>query len=147
MTDQELHDLIAGDAQAKAKADAGDDTGAAERASAIAPKVKVPIGSAALLAWAGDKGLLVRLDRLRADATKSDRLRSVAWAALLLIQRDGTKLDPNDPRHVGMIQGMTQAGVLTAGEAAELTEMSERPQRIDANRVSAIWNARYRGGN
>jgi len=117
------------------------DLDAAECAAACRAKTVKrlrPLSSAQLLAWAGQAGRLARIEQ--AAESRSDQLKSIAKAALKLIDRDGTRLDLNLPDRAGMVDALVAAGVLTAEEKADLCALAtERISPAEAAGLAEVY--------
>ena len=144
MTSDELQALIEGDPEAKAFADAGNDTACAARCSAIAPKV---VGGERLVnklsiigAFADPAAGYAAIAKLEAAAGSNPVL------ALAL-----EFMGPTAPRGVDVAHASTRAmldalgasNVLTSDEVATIKSMGEVAQSVSANDVAAA----LRGGN
>lgn len=145
MTDNELHDLIAGDAQAKALADAGDDAGAAARASAIAPEavaqciINERTVFAAFPNPADGEAVMATLEAVAdADPVQVPHAPIVARAVRWLRPGEGG-LDVGHPSTRAMLDALTGQGQLTAERVAVVKALAEQPQTITAEQVSRAW--------
>lgn len=142
MTTDELHALIAGDAQAKALADAGNDSAAAARAAEIAPAEAFSnhITERSLYAGFVDPAkaeeVLQRLEQ--AAASNPVVRRALKW----LSPAEGG-LDVGHVSVRAMIDTLVSASVLTPEQATTIKSLGERPQSFSADEVSAAW-LRYR---
>lgn len=138
MTDQELHDLIFADATAKALADAGNDTAAAERVSEIAPKepVSTLITERTVFAAFADpaEGETV-LQSLEAAAQSNAVIaRAIQW-----LKPGEGGLDIGHPSARAMLDSLQQAGVLTASQVTTIKALGEQSPRITPDDVSRVW--------
>ena len=79
-----------------------------------------------LLAWAGMNGRFVKITRVEEDETKSDELRSVAWAARTMVERDGTDLDLNLPDREAMLDLLVSEGVIDSSDKDDLVSLASR---------------------
>lgn len=137
MTDDELHDLINGDAPAKALAEAGDDAGAAERASAIAEPVtsEYRLTSGGVLDFAGPIRGTEIMAALRSLPGMTEIVR--------LMDKDGVNIGHRDA--AGMFTSLVAGDVLTAEEADGVAALAQGRPVITAADVSRVWD-RYRPG-
>ena len=101
------------------------DTEAAELLNAKTIDSTQPISSAELLAWAGLAGRLARIDRAANDnkTVSNDNLRSVAMAAMKMIERDNTTLDLSLADREAMLDVLVAGGVLTPDDKTSLQEL------------------------
>lgn len=99
------------------------DDEAAAAINAATVNVVGEIDSRALLRWAAAGGRLQALKNAAADAGQSDAIRSMAGAAVVLIERDGTSLDMSDAAMVGMVDALVAAGVLSASAPDDKAEL------------------------
>lgn len=83
-----------------------------------------PIPSDDLLAWAGMNGRFVKITRAAEDESNSDELRSVAWAARTMVERDGTDLDLNLSDRTGMLSLLVSEGVILESDKQDLVNMA-----------------------
>lgn len=83
------------------------------------------IPSTELLIWGGQAGRLARLsDAATSGAT--EQVRSMADAALRMVQRADTSLDYSRAEIAGMVDGLKQAQVFTADDVASLKTLATR---------------------
>lgn len=92
---------------------------AGEAIEPLAPSGMRPIPSSEMLSWAAASG---RLDKLRSAASThiSQDVRSIANAAMTLIQRDNTSLDLSLPDRAAMVDALVAASVLTSDDRSSL---------------------------
>ena len=88
--------------------------------------VLLPILSEDLLAWAGGNGRFIKITRVAEDETKSDEIRSVAWAARTMVERNGTDLDLNLPDRSGMVDLLVSEGVISTLDRDVLVSMATK---------------------
>tara|TARA_Y100000310_G_C20126585_1_gene553902 strand:- start:47 stop:499 length:453 start_codon:yes stop_codon:yes gene_type:complete len=87
-------------------------------------EVFLPIPSDDLLGWAAANGRYIKIKRVAEDDSLSDEIRSIAWGAMTLLDRDGISLDLNDSSIVAMIDALILAGVFVEAEKQELFALS-----------------------
>lgn len=138
MTDQQLHDLIFADATAKALADAGNDTAAAERASAIAPKVPVSTLVTERTVYAAFANPADGEAVLQALEAAGQQNVVVARAIKWLKPGEGG-LDVGHLATRGMLDFLQSQGVLTAGQVATIKAIGEQRPQISPSDVSRVW--------
>ncbi len=148
MTIAELKAAILADAQAKAFADAGNDTAAATRINSITPGPLRPVTSAELLIWSGqgavNPGTKCRLERIREAASGASQLanpihRGAALVLSQMIIRDDVPLDPKIPVQVAMIDVLVTAGVLSAADKAALVTIASTVETVTPQMVAQAW--------
>lgn len=86
--------------------------------------VQSPVGSADLLAWAGDGERYMKLKTTSENVAKSDAVRSIAFAALAMINRDGTDFDFSLADRVAMLDALVTDGTLAAADKTALEALS-----------------------
>lgn len=100
----------------------------------------VPVPSSDLLMWGGQNGRLSALEDAASDDTLSAGVRSVADAALRMIQREDTSLDLGRSEVAGMIDTLVDEGILTSTDKTELEAMTtakiSRAQELGLGTVS-----------
>lgn len=100
----------------------------------------VSVSSSKLLMWGGQKGRLKKLENASNNTNLSDETRSIADAALRMIQREDTELDMSDSFVVGMIDSLISSEILTSEDKTELEQMTKamvsRAQELDLGVVS-----------
>lgn len=98
------------------------------------------ITSRELLVWGGGEGRLARLRAAVGNDQLPDTIRSMADAALRMLQREDTTLDMSRPEIVGMIDALVQASVLTDADRTSLQTLStreiSRAEQLGLGRVS-----------
>lgn len=116
------------------------DAAAAAAINAATVDVVGEVPSTELLAWAAGGGRLARMEAAASGqfsaattaaiaaepALTSDGVRSMARAAVLLIERDGTVLDMSKADRVALVDALALAEVLTGAEKASLVALATR---------------------
>ncbi|MBX9607274.1 MAG: hypothetical protein K2Y51_13700 [Gammaproteobacteria bacterium] len=93
----------------------------------------VPLDSRKLLRWGGAGGRLARLEDAAANTELPVEVRAVARAAVLVVSREDTTLELDDPNHEALVDALVLAGVLTAADKSELIAMAtKRVPRYEA---------------
>ena len=85
-----------------------------------------PIKSDNLLAWSAMNGRFMKIKNLAEDSGQSDEIRSIAWASMKMIERDGTDLDLNLSDRAAMLDILVSAGVLDQSDKDDLYAMATR---------------------
>jgi len=152
MTDDELHDAIASDPDAKALADAGNDAGCAARMRALLPPgvVSTRLGEGAILLALGDEdgdAALAAIEATtQAEFPEGDPRRplpGILARIVRIIQKEG--VDFGEPSVRAKLDMLHAAGILTESAVATLKAVAETPARVSADDVSRAW-AQYRPG-
>ena len=78
------------------------------------------LSSAELVAWAAGGGRMVKIEDACINASLPPEARSIAIAAKLLLDRDGTSLDLNLSDRVAFVDGLVQAGVIGVADKETL---------------------------
>ena len=93
-------------------------------------QVRQPLNSRQLLRWGGAGGRLAKLEDAAADRELPREVRSIARAAVLVVSREDTQLELDDPSHEALVDGLVAAGVLSADDKSELVAMAtvEQPR-------------------
>jgi len=86
--------------------------------------VLFPIKSNDLLAWSGANGRYMKIKRVAEDAAQSDEIRSIAWASMKMIERDGTDLDLNLSDRASMLDVLVAATILSQSDKDDLYSMA-----------------------
>jgi hypothetical protein len=146
MTEDELHDLIASNPDAKAKADAGDDSGAAQRAAQLAPPLLQQH-------WVTERGVFaaftdpvegeIVLQTLEAVANSESPMAPMLKRAIKWLEPSNGGVDLGHLGVRAMLDALVAASVLTAEQVSTLKALAELPQVITAEAVSHAWS-RYR---
>jgi hypothetical protein len=82
------------------------------------------ISSAELLIWAAQDDRLGRLKAAIGDTALPSALRTIADAAVQVIERDGTEIDMSRPEIQQMVTALVQASVFTADDQSSLETLS-----------------------
>lgn len=147
MTNEELHDAIAANDEAKALADAGNDAGAAAAISATLP---LTIGEFMLT----ERGVFKAFANPTDAETVMQTLEGVAAAnpadvpIAPVVKRALKWMQPNnggvDVGNAALRQVLD--AILQPAHAATIKALAEYPQQITDGQVSEAWQ-RYRGSN
>ncbi len=131
LTDQQLHDAIYGNAQAKALADAGNDAAAAAAIAAALPPVFGPISSASLLIWAASRQVFSAV--VTATSSTNAGISSACLAVRSALSGGASSLDLTNPT-------IAESGVRGT---ADLLAYASSPATVLPGDVSRVW-AQYR---
>ena len=88
--------------------------------------VLIPIRSDDLLAWSAMSGRFMKIKRAMEDETKTDEIRSIAWAAMKMIERDGTDLDLNLSDRAAMLDTLVSAENLSESDINDLYSVATK---------------------
>lgn len=99
------------------------DKAVADSMNAETVVIKEPVSSANLLAWAGGGSRYMKLKNA-ADSHADDAIKSIAWAALTMIQRDGTDFDFNKADRAAMLDALVGASVLDPTDKSDLEDLA-----------------------
>lgn len=89
-------------------------------------QVVSPILSTELLSWAAGNGRYVGIETLSNNGAASKQVRSIAKAAIKMIERDGTKLDTSKPEIMAMIDVLVAASAITVDDKTELLALANK---------------------
>ena len=143
MTDAELYTLIQSDADAKQKADIGDDSGCAARCSVIAPTIRQPVDAGLLMDAFMSLGIWQRLEAA-APPGSIDPPASTARTMMTRLSQ-GRPVNLDNPAVQGIVADCITHGLITQAEASQLNTLANTPQVISTDQVSAAM-APHRGG-
>jgi hypothetical protein len=142
MTDDELHDLIAADPDAKAKADAGDDIATALRSTELAPSVVQEY-------WVTERGIFAAFADPIEGETVLQTLEAVAQSESLfapIIKRALKWLTPsNGGINVGhpglriLLDQLVAAKVFSSDQVGTIKALAEVKQVVSPDAVSRAW--------
>lgn len=97
--------------------------------------VLIPIRSDDLLAWSAMGARFMKIKRAMEDEAKADEIRSIAWAAMKMIERDGTDLDLNLSDRAAMLDTLVSAEILSESDKNDLysaaTKTISRAQELN----------------
>ena len=144
MTDAELYTLIQSDADAKQKADIGDDSGCAARCSVIAPTIRQPVAAARLRKELAKLGKWGGLQRVANNFESPDPPYQQARTIIDLITA-GDAIDLNEPAIAAGTPLLVEHNLLTLSDVAVISALANTPQVISTDQVSAAM-APHRGG-
>lgn len=144
MTDAELYTLIQSDADAKQKADIGDDSGCAARCSIIAPTIRQPVDARRVQEIATLNGLWGALVIAAQDPNLTNPPRGVAVNFVSWIEK-GFPLNPDSVPVQQMAAALMAYNLATAEQVQQLSDAANTPQVISPAQVSDAMRP-YRGG-
>ena len=111
-----------------------DEVGVIHSLSQVDREVLFPIKSNDLLAWSAANGRYMKIKRVAEDEVQSDEIRSIAWASMKMIERDGTDLDLNLSDRASMLGALVTATVLSQADKDDLyfiaTQTISRAQEL-----------------
>jgi len=87
--------------------------------------IKEVISSSEMLAWSGGGARYMKLKN-GADSGADDTIKSICWAALEMIKRDGTTFDFNLSDRVAMLDALVTASVLSAEDKTALEALANK---------------------
>ena len=145
MTDAELYSLIQGDADAKQRADIGDDSGCAARCSVIAPTVRQPVDAGRLMDAFIALGIWQRLEAA-APPGSVDPPASTARTMMTRLNQS-RPVDLDTPAVQQIVSDCIAHNLMTQAEADQLSTLADTAQTITQQQVGAAreWH-RVSGG-
>jgi hypothetical protein len=143
MTDAELYALIQGDADAKQRADIGDDSGCAARCSIIAPTVRQPVDAGRLMDAFMSLGIWQRLEAA-APPGSVDPPASTARTMMTRLNQS-RPVDLDNPAVQQIVADCIAHNLMSQAEAAALSSLADTAQTISTDQVSSAM-APSRGG-
>lgn len=97
------------------------------------------LGSAELVAWAAANGRLASIKDASTNSAFPGAVRSIALAATMLLERDGTTLDLNLQSRKDLVAGLVQANVLTAADSEDLfASATENISRLEETGIGEM---------
>ena len=88
--------------------------------------VLIPIRSDDLLAWSAMSSRFMKIKRAMEDEAKTDEIRSIAWAAMKMIERDGTDLDLNLSDRAAMLDTLVSDEILSESDKNDLYSVATK---------------------
>ncbi len=143
MTDAELYTLIQSDADAKQKADIGNDSGCAARCSIIAPTIRQPVDAGLLMDACMSLGIWQRLEAA-APPGSIDPPASTARTMMTRLSQ-GRPVNLDNPAVQQIVADCIAHNLMTQAEAAQLNTLANTPQIISPAQVSDAMRP-YREG-
>jgi len=144
MNDAELYALIQSDADAKHRADIGDDSGCAARCSEIAPTIRINVHANVLRVKLAQLGKLSGILRVSRNFESPDPPYQQAATLMALIDA-GEAIDLDDPVVAAGAPQLIQHNLLTVEDIAIINALGDAPQVISPAQVSEAMRP-YRGG-
>jgi hypothetical protein len=135
MTNAELKTLIESDAEALGHFVASRDQLCAERCSAIAPTIRVPVPAADIQYDASVNGVWAKITIARESADTPVEVKGVCITFLDWV-KSGRPIDFDMPEVVGMLAGLVAVGLVTSQQAIDMDARATVAQVITANQVS-----------
>jgi hypothetical protein len=136
MTNEELKTLIESDAVALAHFVASRDQLCAERCSAIAPAIRVPVPAADIQYDASVNGVWAKITIARESSATPDEIKGICLTFLDWI-KSGRPIDFDMVEVQAMLAGLVAAGLVTAQQAVDMDAQATVAQVITENQVSA----------
>jgi len=135
MTIAELTALIASDGIATNHFLASRDQLCAERCSAIAPTIRVPVPAADIQYDASVNGVWAKITIARESSSTPDQIKGICITFLDWV-KSGRPIDFDMPEVVGMLAGLVTVGLVTSQQAIDMDARGTVSQVITANQVS-----------
>lgn len=135
MTNAELTALIESDSVALAHFLASRDQLCAERCSAIAPAIRVPVAAADIQYDASVNGVWAKITIARESAATPDEIKGICITFLDWV-KSGRPIDFDMPEVVGMLAGLVAVGLVTSQQAIDMDARATVAQVIASNQVS-----------
>jgi hypothetical protein len=135
MTNAELKTLIESDAEALGHFLSSRDQLCAERCSAIAPTIRVPVPAADIQYDASVNGVWAKITIARESSGTPDEIKGVCITFLDWV-KSGRPIDFDMPEVVGMLAGLVAVGLVTSQQAIDMDARATVAQVITANQVS-----------
>lgn len=136
MTNEELKTLIESDAVALAHFVASRDQLCAERCSAIAPAIRVPVPAADIQYDASVNGVWAKITIARESSATPDEIKGICITFLDWI-KSGRPIDFDMPEVVGMLAGLVAVGLVTSQQAIDMDAQATVGQTFSASQISA----------
>ena len=143
MTDAELYALIQSDADAKQRADIGDDSGCAARCSVIAHTIRQPVDAGRLMDAFMSLGIWQKLEAAAPPGSVDPPASTARTMMTRLSQGRPVNLDNAAVQQI--VADCITHGLITQAEAAQLNTLANTPQTISTDQVSSAM-APHRGG-
>jgi len=135
MTIAELTALIASDGIATNHFLASRDQLCAERCSAIAPTIRVPVPAADIQYDASVNGVWAKITIARESSATPDEIKGICITFLDWV-KSGRPIDFDMAEVVGMLAGLVAVGLVTSQQAIDMDARATVAQVITANQVS-----------
>jgi hypothetical protein len=135
MTNAELTALIASDSVALTHFVASRDQLCAERCSAIAPTIRVPVPAADIQYDASVNGVWAKITIARESSATPDQIKGICITFLDWV-KSGRPIDFDMPEVVAMLAGLVTAGLVTAQQAIDMDARATVAQVITSNQIS-----------
>ena len=136
MTNEELKTLIESDAVALAHFAASRDQLCAERCSAIAPAIRVPVPAADIQYDASVNGVWANITLARESADTPLQIKGICLTFLDWI-KSGRPIDFDMVEVQAMLAGLVAAGLVTSQQAIDMDAEATVGQTFTASQISA----------
>lgn len=138
MSPQELRALIESDAEAKTLFQNGIDNACAERCSAIAPLVTIPVSVAEVRRAAAISGALAKIKiAARETSTASVEVQEACLTFLDLMDHAET-IDFSHPVMQGKAAALIAANIVTQQQFSDLSALSHKPQTFTHSDIANL---------
>ena len=135
MTTDELKALIESDQTARDHFAAGRDLQCAERCTAIAPTVRMPVPAAHIQYDAAINGVWAAITIARESVETPQQIKGICITFLDWI-KSGRPIDFDMPQVQQMLGGLVLSGLVTQKQADALADRANTPQKITVDEVS-----------
>ena len=135
MTNEELKTLIESDSVALAHFLASRDQLCAERCSAIAPTIRVPVPAADIQYDASVNGVWAKITIARESSATPDQIKGICITFLDWV-KSGRPIDFDMPEVVAMLAGLVAVGLVTSQQAIDMDARATVAQAITSTQVS-----------
>jgi hypothetical protein len=135
MTNEELKTLIESDSVALAHFSASRDQLCAERCSAIAPTIRVPVPAADIQYDASVNGVWAKITIARESSATPDEIKGICITFLDWV-KSGRPIDFDMPEVVAMLAGLVAVGLVTSQQAIDMDARATVGQVITSTQVS-----------
>ena len=135
MTNAELKTLIESDAEALGHFVASRDQLCADRCSAIAPTIRVPVPAADIQYDASVNGVWAKITIARESAGTPDEVKGICITFLDWV-KSGRPIDFDMAEVGGMLAGLVAVGLVTSQQAIDMDARATVAQVITSNQVS-----------
>ena len=92
-----------------------------------------------LLKWSGINGRYIKVKKASEDSSLSDEVRSAAYTAVVMLERDNTVFDLNDPKSQGIMQILVQNNIISEDDKNDLvSDIIEYISRTEELRLPPV---------
>ena len=140
MTTNELRDLIQSDTEAAAHFAAGRHAACADRCGVIAPAIRQPVDGGEIQKIASMNGVWAKIVLARESAETPAQIKGICITFLDWI-RKGWRIDFDLPEVQQMLAGLTQSGLVTQQEVAQLDAVANTHQTFTTDDIQRAMGA------